>query len=159
MAGLRGPLPVNREHAGGKDRSKRAAPSPRQGLDEPDMPTDPPAILGDAGKAEWERIKPSLIKAKRWKNRWFQVIVSYCLAWEDLVNARDIIRKEGVVLGVGKKDEEREMHPAFRVQKDATQRLEDGIKHLGLSPLQELRMGPTSPEKEVTTYDQFRRTK
>lgn len=158
MAKLRGPVGMPREmiEATG-NKAKRPMPEARSGLDEPDMPLSPPDILDVEGKAEWERIKSSLIKAKRWKNRWFQVIVQYCLAWEDLVKARVIIRKEGLVLG--KDDEDRVMHPAFRVQKDASDRMADGIKQLGLTPLQEIRMGPTSPEEQKSSYDDFRRKK
>jgi P27 family predicted phage terminase small subunit len=158
MAKLRGPLGMTKEQVEASgNRGKRPIPEPRQGLDEPDLTDAPPGILGEEGKAEWERIKPSLVKAKRWKNRWFQLIVQYCLAWEDLVAARVIIRKEGLVLG--KEEEERVMHPAFRVQKDASERMADGIKQLGLSPLQEIRMGATSPEEIKSTYDDFRRKK
>ena len=157
MAKLRGPLGMTKEQVEASgNKGKRPVPEARQGLDEHDLPTEPPDILGNEGKAEWERIKPSLIKAKRWKPRWRLVIVQYCLAWEDLVMARVLIRKHGLVHGEG---DDVELHPAFKAQKDATTRMADGIKQLGLSPLQEIRMGPTSPEEIKSSYDDFRRKK
>ena len=155
---LRGPIPLPREVVEAKGNpSKRPLPSPRKSIDDDTLPMNPPALLGTEGKAEWKRIRPSLEKAGRWKARFYQVVLQYCLAYEDLCLARKIIRKEGLVLGID--DEERELHPAFKVQKDATERMNEGIKHLGLSPMQEIRIGSTAPEQTQTGYEAFRRAK
>lgn len=158
MASTRGPLPLSKaEHEARGNTSHRPLPPERTAIEDEPLQEKPPKILGPAGAEEWKRIKPALEKAGRWKSRFYQMILQYCLAYEDLEAARKIIRKEGIVLGEG--DEERELHPAFKVQKDATDRMTDGIKHLGLSPMQEIRIGGTAPEAGKSTYDSYRRQK
>lgn len=158
VMGRRGPLPKDRAtRIAEGNPAKRPLPPERQAIKDSEMPDDPPAILDKEGQEEWHRIRPSLVQAKRWKARFYQSVLQYCLAWEDLCKARVIIKKEGIVLGTG--DEDRELHPAFKVQKDATDRMQQGIKDLGLSPMQEVRLGTTTPDTPKTSYEQYRRQK
>jgi len=54
---------------------------------------EPPGILSETARAEWERITPHLERLGLVSDIYLAILVAYCIAWGDLVWARSRIRE------------------------------------------------------------------
>lgn len=93
--GQRGPkpLPTNVHLLRGNASKKPLAELLGDGSIRPEVEIpEPPAILGGEALAEWQRITPHLERLGLVSHIDRAELVSYCLAWADLVWARERIR-------------------------------------------------------------------
>jgi P27 family predicted phage terminase small subunit len=116
-------------------------------------PPKPPFLAGE-GAAEWDRIVPELDESGLLTNADRAVLAAYCQAWEELVECTREIRKDGRFLAQPIQNskgellgEEKIIHPALKMQRDAIGRVRSLLDSLGLTPAARRRMQLTEGDK------------
>jgi P27 family predicted phage terminase small subunit len=102
------------------------------------VPEPPPVLRGEA-LAEWHRVLPELLRLELVKAPDAASLAAYCLTWERLVAAQEIVDAEGMVLhddNVGRA----QRHPALLTVEAASRELRSWAQQFGLTPSAESRL-------------------
>ena len=95
------------------------------------LPPEAPAWLPDEARAEWERVVPELARLDLVRPVDRAALTAYCLAWDRLVTAQQLISDEGVL---GTNSQGRVRHPAVAVVEAASKDLRSWASEFGLTP-------------------------
>ncbi len=129
--GKRGPVSRSR-----KSKAVRGSPGKRpvEPVRQGPAPGRPkcPAFLGKVARAKWRQVVPHLEALGVLTAVDGDVLTAYCLAWEELQAATELLRTEGRTSlkgsgGLG-------AHPAVAMQRTAWKAVKDFAAVLGLSP-------------------------
>jgi len=113
---------------------------------------EPPADFPLEALAEWKRIVPILTAARVLTQADRGVLVAYCLAWSDLLDARAEIEKQGRYFETDKGYVG--THPAVSSAQKAADALVKYSGQLGLTPSARAKVS-TVENKEQDPFDEF----
>lgn len=113
-------------HGARPDRINTRAPRPVR------ITPTPPRWLGKEARAEWKRITPELERTGLLSQLDRAALITYCEAWQTLVEAQEEIHERGVLVqgyrgGVVK-------NPALQVARDSAQTIRGFCSEFGLTP-------------------------
>lgn len=108
-----------------------------------------PAWLGDAAKDKWNETAPMLERMGVLAETDADCLASYCVAWQEMLQATAVIDKEGIVT-VSEKGSPY-IHPAVNIRAGAFNRIKIFGSLLGLSPV--ARMGLNAEKKQDKPSD------
>ena len=97
-----------------------------------------PSFLGPVAKAEWRRLAGDLASRGFLTSLDRGVFVIYCLAWEHVVQAQELVAQHGLVSEV--EDGSYEPSPYFGVLNTATEMLIESADRMGLTPASRARI-------------------
>lgn len=111
----------------------------------------PPDWLPDAGKAEWRRIMPTLIRRRTLTVADMAAVEDYCTMVGLSRQAQEQVAEEGATIKAGNGRLMR--HPALQTIKDCTVEARRLAGELGLTPAARERLG--SSEGQANLFDEF----
>ncbi|MER9820300.1 phage terminase small subunit P27 family [Mesorhizobium sp. M0129] len=91
----------------------------------------PPPWLPKHGKAEWKRVLPVLVEARKIGAHELQTVEAYCVAVARIREAEEIVQREGLTF-MSQSGPKR--HPAGTILKDAMESARRLADALGLTP-------------------------
>lgn len=103
---------------------------------------DAPMWLPQEARDEWNRVVPELDRLGLLKSIDRSALTSYCLVWDRLVTASQIVQREGMVLHDDKQGKA-QRHPALLTAEAASKELRAWATEFGLTPSSEQRLGST----------------
>lgn len=116
------------------------------------LPPTAPAWLDGEAKAMWEKVVPELQRLQLLKPIDEGALTAYCLTWQRLVDAQDIIAGSGILL-----DTERGpiKHPAVLIAETASKELRAWSAEFGLTPSSEGRLGKAAADDDGADENPF----
>lgn len=98
------------------------------------LPPEPPSFLKGEALAEWNRVVPELQRLHLVKPIDAAALTSYCLAWQRLVQAQEIIDREGLLHTI---PQGRVRNPAVAIVEAASKDIRMWCSEFGLTPAAE----------------------
>jgi len=101
------------------------------------LPPTPPDWLVGEGRALWDRVVAELAPYNILRPVDGPALACYCLAWQRLVEARAIVRREGMLIET---EHGSRRHPAIQIAEAASKELRIWSAEFGLTPAGKLRL-------------------
>jgi P27 family predicted phage terminase small subunit len=125
---------------------------PKQSLRARPAVPNPPSWLSREAKAEWKRITPELDELGLLSKMDRAVLAMYCTWWSKFCELERHLRGLGVTVE-GRRAGESVKPPAWSMWKDASDRVHQLAKELGITPMVRLRTDLPSPAGDTDDDD------
>ena len=101
------------------------------------LPPEAPEWLPTEARAEWDRVVPELARLELTKPVDRAALTAYCLTWDRLVTAQELVTAEGVL---GHNSQGTVRHPAVAVVEAASKDLRAWCGEFGFTPSAESKL-------------------
>lgn len=115
---------------------------------------EPPAWLPPEALAEWQRVVPELDRLGILKGIDRAALTAYCMTWARLVEASDIVKREGMVY-TDDKTGRAQRHPALMTAEAASKELRSWANEFGLTPSSEQKLGSSKGSDDAAKGNPF----